>query len=148
MTQAAGTLLVVALMSFVAQDRLLMAAAILLALLAAVDGRELLGILQKGAFPLGIFCLMAFILLPIAMQKISLADMAGRLLTVKGGIAVVAGLGISFIGGKGIGILSSQPTVLAGVIVGTLVAVLFFNGLPAGLIIAAGLISLADEYVG
>lgn len=145
MIQAAGTLLVVALLSFIAKDRLLMAAAILLALLAAVDGREALGLLQKSAFPLGIFFLMAFLLLPIATQKISLVNLAGGLLSVKGAVAVAAGLGISFIGGKGVGILTTQPTVLVGVIVGTLMAVLFLDGLPAGLIIAAGLIGVADK---
>ncbi|PFT73660.1 DUF441 family protein, partial [Bacillus thuringiensis] len=35
-----------------------------------------------------------------------------------------------------------NPTILVGVLIGTLLAVLFAKGLPAGLLIAAGIIAI------
>ena len=148
MIQAAITLVAVALLSFISKDRILMAAAIVLAVLSVIDNRQILTLLQKNAFPIGIFFLMIFILLPIATQKISLLEMGNRLLSLEGALAIAAGFAVSFIGGKGVGILSSQPTILAGVTVGTLIAVLFLDGLPAGLIIAAGLMTMLGKIPG
>jgi uncharacterized membrane protein (DUF441 family) len=140
-----GTLVVISVLSLITKDRLLMSAAILLAVLMAADVKPALDTLQKTAFQIGIFFLMVFILLPIATQKISLANIGGRLVSLEGLCAVAAGIAISFIGGKGIGVLSSQPTIMLGVITGTLIAVLFLEGLPAGLIIAAGLFGIAQK---
>ncbi|RWS45082.1 DUF441 family protein [Bacillus mycoides] len=42
----------------------------------------------------------------------------------------------------GLGVLPMNPTILLGVLIGTLMAVLFTKGLPAGLIIAAGIIAI------
>ncbi len=148
MIQAVSVLFAVALLSFLFKDRVLMASAIVLLVIAATDFKPLFGLLQKGAFQIGIFFLMIFILLPIATGKISFIDSGRRLLGVEGALAVLAGIGISYIGGKGVGVLSGHPTVLAGVVLGTLIAVLFLDGLPAGLIIAAGLVGLAGKYVG
>jgi uncharacterized membrane protein (DUF441 family) len=139
------TLVAVAVLSLITKDRLLMAAAVLLAVLAAADLKPVLEALQKSAFQIGIFFLMVFILLPVATQKVSLTNIGGRLLSLEGLLAVAAGIAISFIGGKGIGVLSSQPTIMLGVITGTLIAVLFMEGLPAGLIIAAGLFGIAQK---
>ncbi|MGE5477947.1 MAG: DUF441 family protein [Bacteroidales bacterium] len=148
MYQAVGTLLALAVLSFLAKDRMLTAAALLLAALVAVDGRTAFELLHKNAFQIGIFFLLVFLLLPIASQKVPLAGMAGQLLTLDGLLAVAAGLGISYIGGKGVGVLAGHPTVLAGVILGTLLAVLLLDGLPAGLIIAAGLVGLMHKAPG
>lgn len=145
MIQVVSTFLAIALLAFITKDRIMMFAAILLAVLAAVDSKPVITLLQKNTFQIGIFFLMLFILLPIANQKTSLANMAGQLVSIEGALAIIAGLGISFIGGKGVGVLASHPTVLMGVIIGTLIAVLFFEGLPAGLIIAAGLIGIFHQ---
>lgn len=148
MIQALATLLAVALLSFISKDRLLMTAALILALLAVLDSRPTFALLHKHAFTIGIFFLMLFILLPIATQKISVIEMSNRLLSFKGALAVVAGLAASCVGGKGVTTLAHQPSILAGVLLGTLIAVLFFDGLPAGLIIAAGFIGLIEQIFG
>jgi uncharacterized membrane protein (DUF441 family) len=153
MYPAVGMLLVIALFSWVFRDHMLMTAALLLAAVAATGAwpaltplqNMVLTTLQKYAFQTGIFFLMVFIMLPIASQKISAGALVGQLSSIGGALAVVAGLAISFAGGKGVAVLASQPETLVGVILGTLIAVLFFDGLPAGLIIAAGLIGLLQK---
>lgn len=147
MTQATITLLAVALLSFVFKDLTLTAAATILAILTAVDAKPVLGVLQKHSFQIGIFFLMIFILLPVAMQKVKLLEIGKELFSIAGILAVASGVLISYLGGKGAGVLPGEPVILSGVILGTLVAVLFFKGLPAGLIIAAGLAGIACKYL-
>lgn len=142
MIQAVTALAAIAALSLVAKDRMLMAAAIVLAVLAAMESRPVFALLQKHSFQIGIFFLLLFLLLPIANQKIALTEMSRQLLSLEGAMAILAGLAVSVIGGRGAPVLVGNPTILAGVVVGTLIAVLFFQGLPAGLIIAAGLLGV------
>ncbi|TCS93885.1 uncharacterized protein DUF441 [Hazenella coriacea] len=85
---------------------------------------------------------MLFLLVPLTNDKLNIWDMLKQSLSPMGAIAITAGFVISYLGGKGLGVLSSKPITLFGIILGTLIAVLFFRGLPAGIIIAAGLLSL------
>lgn len=140
MLQAVAALVAIAALSLISKDRMLMAAAVALAILAVLDSRPVFALLQRHSFQVGIFFLLLFLLLPIANQKISTTDMARQLLSIEGAVAVMAGLAVSIVGGRGTAILAGHPAILTGVIIGTLIAVLFFQGLPAGLIIAAGLL--------
>ena len=81
-------------------------------------------------------------LMPIASGKITSDDVLKLILSPVGIGSIMAGFAVSYIGGKGVGIFSANPTILLGVLIGTLIAVLFMKGLPAGLIIAAGVMAI------
>ncbi|MDI7507198.1 DUF441 family protein, partial [Cronobacter dublinensis] len=46
------------------------------------------------------------------------------------------------LGGKGVALMGSQPSIVAGLLVGTVLGVALFRGVPVGPLIAAGLVSL------
>ncbi|MBA4602124.1 DUF441 family protein [Thermoactinomyces mirandus] len=147
MTPALISLLLIALMSAMFRDYLLSSAAILLLVVHLLQIRPVTTALQKYSFDIGIFFLMIFLLFPLASGKFDPMEMTKELLSPAGIMAFLAGLTVSFIGGKGLGILPSQPVILFGVLAGTLVGVLFFRGLPAGLIIAAGIVALCKYFI-
>lgn len=147
MASAVIPLLLIALVSALFKDYLLASAAILLLLVHLLQIDSVTTALQKYSFSIGIFFLMVFLLFPLAGGKFDLIEMAKGLLSPIGLIALLAGLAISCIGGKGLGILPSQPVILFGVMTGTLIGVLFFRGLPAGLIIAAGIVALSKYFI-
>lgn len=124
------------------KDYHLAGAACLLCFLLAIGQKSGLNLIQQYAFPIGIFFLMLFLLMPITSGKITMESVSQLFLSPVGIGAILAGFVISYIGGKGIGVLSASPVILLGVLVGTLIAVLFTKGLPAGLIIAAGILSI------
>ncbi len=147
MVSAVISLLLIALASTLFKDYLLALAAILLLLVHLLQIESVTTALQKYSFGIGIFFLMVFLLFPLASGKFDLIEMAKGLFSPIGFIALLAGLIISSIGGKGLGILPSQPVILFGVMTGTLIGVLFFRGLPAGLIIAAGIVALSKYFI-
>ncbi|WP_312134229.1 DUF441 family protein, partial [Leclercia sp.] len=57
-------------------------------------------------------------------------------------IAIAVGVFVSWLGGRGVTLMSSQPTLVAGLLVGTVLGVALFRGVPVGPLIAAGLVSL------
>jgi uncharacterized membrane protein (DUF441 family) len=98
--------------------------------------------MQEYAFPVGIFFLMFFLLVPVTSGKVSSDHIMKVLTSPIGWGSIVAGFIVSCIGGKGVGVLPMNPTILVGVLIGTLLAVVFAKGLPAGLLIAAGIIAI------
>ena len=57
-------------------------------------------------------------------------------------IAIAVGVFVSWLGGRGVTLMSSQPSLVAGLLVGTVLGVALFRGVPVGPLIAAGLVSL------
>lgn len=133
---------IIFILALVVKDYALAMAASLLDVLFAMGQKAILHAIQQYAFPIGIFFLMIFLLVPITSGKIS-GDSIMKLITSPiGWGSILVGFIVSFIGGKGVGVLPMNPTILLGVLIGTLMAVLFTKGLPAGLIIAAGIIAI------
>jgi uncharacterized membrane protein (DUF441 family) len=97
---------------------------------------------KEYAFPVAVFFLMFFLLVPVTSGKVSSDHIMKVLTSPIGWGSIVAGFIVSCIGGKGVGVLPMNPTILVGVLIGTLLAVVFAKGLPAGLLIAAGIIAI------
>lgn len=143
--QTTVVLLLVALLSVIFRDKTLASASMILALVSLSGVKPVLGILEKHSFQIGIFFLMIFLMLPIVTQKTSIVELGKGLASIHGIMGILAGLLIAYLGGKGVNILPKEPALLFGVMIGTLTAVLFFQGLPAGLIIAAGLVGMIEK---
>ncbi|PFC38112.1 DUF441 family protein [Bacillus cereus] len=133
---------IIVTLALLVKDYALAGAACLLGVLLAVGQKTLLHLIQQYSFTIGIFFLMLFLLVPITSGKIT-SETVIKLITSPIGLgSILAGFTVSYIGGKGVGVLPMNPTILLGVLIGTLIAVLFTKGLPAGLIIAAGIIAI------
>ncbi len=57
-------------------------------------------------------------------------------------IILTIGVIVSWLGGRGVTLMGSQPQLVAGLLVGTVLGVALFRGVPVGPLIAAGLVSL------
>ena len=57
-------------------------------------------------------------------------------------VAIAVGVIVSWLGGRGVPLMGSQPQLVAGLLVGTVLGVALFRGVPVGPLIAAGLVSL------
>ncbi|WJE83914.1 DUF441 family protein [Bacillus sp. DX3.1] len=133
---------IIVTLALLVKDYALAGTACLLGVLLAVGQKALLHLIQQYSFPIGIFFLMLFLLVPITSGKITSENVIKLITSPIGLGSILAGFTVSYIGGKGVGVLPMNPTILLGVLIGTLIAVLFTKGLPAGLIIAAGIIAI------
>ncbi|EEL56234.1 MULTISPECIES: DUF441 family protein [Bacillus] len=133
---------IIVTLALLVKDYVLAGAACLLGVLLAVGQKTLLHLIQQYSFTIGIFFLMLFLLVPITSGKITSENVIKLITSPIGLGSILAGFTVSYIGGKGVGVLPMNPTILLGVLIGTLIAVLFTKGLPAGLIIAAGIIAI------
>lgn len=97
--------------------------------------------LEKYGLTLGIIILTIGVLSPIVSGKIALPNLA-TLLNWKMLLAILAGISVAWLGGRGISLMGHQPVLVTGLLIGTIIGVAFLKGVPVGPLIAAGILSL------
>lgn len=98
-------------------------------------------VMEKYGLNAGIIILTIGVLAPIISGKIQLPDLKA-LLHWKMLLAIVIGILVAWFGGRGVGLLGSQPILITGLLIGTIIGVAFLGGIPVGPLIAAGMLSL------
>ncbi|WP_336193123.1 DUF441 domain-containing protein [Providencia stuartii] len=97
---------------------------------------------EKYGLTIGVLILTIGVMAPIASGKISAYDVLGSFLNWKSILAIVIGILVSWLGSRGVTLMSHQPSTVAGLLVGTVIGVALFRGVPVGPLIAAGILSL------
>lgn len=98
--------------------------------------------LEKYGLTAGVIILTIGVMTPLASGKISLQTIGHSFLHWKSLAAIGVGMLVAYLGGRGATLMGSQPTVVAGLLIGTVLGVALFKGVPVGPLIAAGILSL------
>lgn len=117
-------------------------AMVVLLLLRVLGLQQTFPWLEKYGLTIGIIILTIGVMTPLASGKISLQMVGQSFLHWKSLIAIAIGILVAYLGGRGAILMGSQPTVVAGLLIGTVIGVALFKGVPVGPLIAAGILSL------
>ena len=98
--------------------------------------------LQAHGLNIGIIILTIGVLTPIASGKISGEAIINSFMSWKSLFAIGVGRFVAWLGGRGVTLMTHQPTVVAGVLIRTIAGVALLRGVPVGPLIAAGILSL------
>ena len=103
---------------------------------------EFFPLLQQHGLNVGIVILTIGVLTPIASGKIPGEASLKSFLSWKSLLAIAIGLFVAWLGGRGVKLMTHQPNVVAGLLIGTVAGVALLRGVPVGPLIAAGVLSL------
>ncbi len=98
--------------------------------------------IEKQGVTVGIIILTIGVMAPIASGSLPSSTLLHSFLHWKSLLAIAIGIFVSWVGGRGVSLMSSQPTIVGGLLIGTIIGVSLFRGVPVGPLIAAGLVSL------
>nr|WP_206110138.1 DUF441 domain-containing protein [Paenibacillus aquistagni] len=98
--------------------------------------------IEKYGLTIGIIILTIGVMAPIASGKYTLETMLSSFMNWKSLLGIAIGIFVSYLGGRGAFLMSQSPTIVAGLLIGTVIGVALFRGVPVGPLIAAGLLSL------
>ena len=98
--------------------------------------------LEKYGLTIGIIILTIGVMSPLASGKISLQVITESFVNWKSLLAIAVGMLVAFLGGRGASLMGANPTIVAGLLIGTVLGVALFKGVPVGPLIAAGILSL------
>ncbi len=96
---------------------------------------------EKYGLNLGIIILTIGVLAPIVSGKIPLPSMT-VFFSWKMLLAIAIGIMVAWFAGKGVPLMTTQPMLLTGLLLGTIIGVAFLGGIPVGPLIAAGILAL------
>ncbi|KLU56320.1 membrane protein [Paenibacillus sp. VT-400] len=135
-------LLVFAALGIISSNTPVTVAMVFLLLLRVLNLNQVFPWLEKYGLTLGIIILTIGVMAPLASGKMSLQTIGESFLHWKSLLAIGVGLLVAYLGGRGATLMGTQPTVVAGLLIGTVLGVALFKGVPVGPLIAAGILSL------
>lgn len=97
---------------------------------------------EKQGLSIGIIILTIGVMAPIASGTLPPSTLLHSFASWKSLVAIAVGIFVSWLGGRGVTLMGSQPQLVAGLLIGTVLGVALFRGVPVGPLIAAGLVSL------
>lgn len=117
-------------------------AMIVLLLLRVTRFTQVFPWLEKYGLTIGIIILTIGVMSPLASGSMSLTTISRSFLHWESLLAIGIGMLVAYLGGRGATLMGSNPTIVAGLLVGTVLGVALFRGVPVGPLIAAGILSL------
>lgn len=127
---------------FSQNNTIILAAAFLIIIKVSPFNSVLMPYIDKYGLTLGILILTIGVLAPIASGKIDGDTILKSFVSIKSLVAIAVGLLVAYLGGRGVKLMTAEPSVIAGLLIGTVLGVAFLRGVPVGPLIAAGILSL------
>lgn len=138
----AGLLLVLIALGVISHNNAITIAACVLLIMQQTILANYLPWVVKNGISVGIIILTIGVLSPLVSGKIQLPEFSHLLTNWKLIAAIVVGIFVAWLGGKGVSLMTLQPALVTGLLIGTVIGVTFFKGVPVGPLIAAGILGL------
>jgi uncharacterized membrane protein (DUF441 family) len=104
--------------------------------------------LERRSLELGLLFLMLSILVPLASGKINARELTGSILSIAGVATVIGGIVATMLNARGLSLLQSYPSLLLSVVIGTIIGIVVFRGMPVGPLMATALAALFLTVIG
>lgn len=95
----------------------------------------------------GVTIITIAVLIPIATGEIGFKELADSIKSYYAWIALGAGIFVALIAKNGLTLLASDPHLTTALVIGTILAVVFFNGVAVGPLIGAGIAYMVMKMV-
>lgn len=129
-------------MGLLARSQLLVMATIILLIIRVIDLQSVWDFLAERGLSLGLLLLILTVLLPFATDQVTIRDLKNTLISFPGLLAILAGLLATKLNGMGIDLLKIEPHLIIGMIIGSIIGIVFWGGIPVGPLMAGGLTAL------
>jgi len=96
-------------------------------------------LIERRGLEIGLLFLMLSVLTPLAKCKFSVDELKGGLFSWAGLFALLGGVLATHLNDEGLNLLKNYPELLLGLIIGSIIGIVFFGGIPVGPLMAAGL---------
>ena len=130
------------LVGILGKSNILATAACILLVIKLTRLYSLFPLLERRGLELGLLFLMISVLVPFATGKIHPKEILGSFMTLSGILAIAGGALATYMNGQGLGLLKIDPEMMVGLVIGGIIGIVVFKGVPVGPLMAAGLTAL------
>lgn len=135
-------MLLVLVLGIVGKSNIIAAAAGILLVLQYTNLHSLMPILERRGLEIGLVFLVVAVLVPFATGRIPPIELLRSFATVPGIIAIISGAVATVMNGHGLELLKKEPSLMIGLVVGSIVGVITFGGIPVGPLMAGGIAAI------
>jgi uncharacterized membrane protein (DUF441 family) len=130
---------VIFLLGILAKSNSLSIAAGLLLAIKILNIKSLPPLLEERGVEIGLLFLMLAVLVPVAHGRIGTKEIMAAFSSLPGLLAIAGGLIATRLNNMGIQLLESQPQVILGLVIGSIIGIIFLRGIPVGPLMAGGI---------
>ncbi|MBS4022511.1 MAG: DUF441 domain-containing protein [Dethiobacter sp.] len=113
-------------------------AAGILLLMKLLNAKSLLPLLEERGIEIGLLFLMIAVLVPLAIDRIEIKEIILTFSSLSGLLAIAGGIIATRLNGMGLNLLETQPQIILGLVIGSLIGIVFLKGVPVGPLMAGG----------
>ncbi|SHJ96651.1 DUF441 domain-containing protein [Desulforamulus aeronauticus] len=139
------TMVIILLIGLAARSNLIANCACILLILQFSKLELLFPYLETHGLELGLLFLLLSILVPVATDKITTRELFYNVSSLPGILAIIGGALATHLNSEGLKLMQIDPGIIFGLIVGSVIGIIFFNGQPVGPLMAAGVAALFLE---
>jgi uncharacterized membrane protein (DUF441 family) len=121
-----------------ARNALIVAAAGVVLIMQVMRLDRFFPVLEKRGLETGLILLLISVLVPFATGEVGWAEIKSSFTSWNGLAAIAGGMIAAVLSGWGVSLLQVKPEVIVGMVVGTVLGVVVFKGIPVGPLAAAG----------
>lgn len=135
-------LIIITLLGFLARSRVLVLAGFTLLIVNEFKFTKIIEFFSNKGIDIGLTFLLLAILSPLIINTLEWEDIKNTFLVWRGLVAILAGLLATRFNGMGLELLSISPQLIVGIIIGSLIGISLFGGIPVGPLMAAGIAAI------
>jgi uncharacterized membrane protein (DUF441 family) len=121
-----------------ARNALIVASAGIVLIMQVLGLNRFFPALEKRGLEAGLIFLLMAVLVPFATGEIGWTEIRGSFTSWTGLASIAGGVIAAVLSGYGVSLLQVKPEVIVGMVVGTMIGVILFKGIPVGPLAAAG----------
>mgnify|MGYP001366199484 FL=1 len=140
-------LLALFVLGIIFNNSLIAASSGILLIVRFIRLNSVLVLLEQRAMEAGLLLLLIAVFVPFAQEKVTLPEIAKTFRSKDGIIAIISGMAAAAMCGQGVMLLETSPQIVAGLVIGTILGVLLFRGIPIGPLAAAGIAAVLLKVV-
>jgi uncharacterized membrane protein (DUF441 family) len=132
-------IILIFVLGLVAKSTPLTAAAGLLLVIKVLKIKSLLPLLEERGVEIGLLFLMITVLVPFALDRIGAKEVLMTFSSLPGILALAGGIIATKLNYMGLNLLETQPHVILGLVIGSIIGIVFLKGVPVGPLMAGGI---------
>jgi len=134
-----GLLLALILIGIAGKSSLIATSACILLVLKLSRLQHYFPLIERRGLEVGLLFLLLSVLVPFASEQMSFRELMRGVFTWRGLLCAVGGALATYMNGAGLNMLKIEPELMSGLVVGSIIGIVFFKGIPVGPLMAAGL---------
>jgi uncharacterized membrane protein (DUF441 family) len=132
-------LVILIIIGLVGRSHIITTAACILLIVKLVSLDRYLPMIERRGLEFGLLFLTMGVLVPFASERISTKEIITVFTSAPGILALAGGALATYMNGKGLDLLKVDPELIVGLVIGSILGILFMRGIPVGPLMAAGI---------